>query len=668
MANIMKVSNDMTVLGFKDFISIKHLPFVGKNFQETMELVIRYSLRNKVDLSKVLNQLSQNNFHTALITRVFGDVRRFVPKLDKVLMPTLLFAFIESSLTQAGINFTSAEINVVKMMHLSLFSQWGAVIESSLPAAVAYYDKLTPTVTDLQEDMIRVFMTKRAAEFVVPDLPRERISAPLVAQILLDVYTDVQRSVVTVNNISEHVKVVLDVLRDYLTDSMRFDKLHSDPQFQAFSTNFTLLSFAKMFTEKSELRKYDGWFVASSIREVTDYLRSEEADITVYRVRDLAAICTSYRMVNENTKQIKATLLTPNFRLVNWAHWFYRELAYGDRFSKLFTFRDPTGVISDSVKALSPEFLETQLVATIYDFSQYDMRNDSSFTSFNLLPAKDANDLKMAMALSKSNFIRFDLGPIEAPESNGNSVEFFYEIDDAIVTAFAADVVKMDSVRVAKTFSPDAVIAYSKVQLESSIAYPLKIQTLEFAAKDSMLDTTSLRIHGTPLNTEIVMRDTYYEGGKPIAKGGHVKTSDFIFNGDPLFLINISYSSYLTSAIDNLLVSLIDAMGIASSISHVKARLLNNVWMSIKKHSNSNEFEWAASNFRRLIDVPIDPRAPQDATRNYVKSVLAFFRFSYILGTSVNPENLAKFMNLVFDGQIDIIGMLTDADIKKIAT
>lgn len=658
MAQIIKMTKDISALSFKHYVSIKSFPFIGSSFPETLSLAIRYAKKSNIDIAVVFNKLSAANFATQLVTRVFGDVRRTVARLEKVLIPSILFSFIDSAISATNLTLTKKEVVIVKMIHLSLFKQWGAVVDSSIPASVSIYDKLTPSREELLMDMIRVFTTNKSLDFIPKDLPKDRVSAPLVAQHLLDIYTDLHTAIVNINNIDDQMRVIFAVLKTYIQDEMVFPHLHSDPSFMAMTNNITLVNMALSQDTTATVSKFDGWFVDQSIKSFNEYIRSEAADIVIYSIDQLASTHSAYRFVNENNKQVKAIMVTPNFKEVKWAHWFHRELAYGDQFVKLLKFRDPSGIIEPTTKTLSPGFLEEQLVTTLSDLVQYMPDLKSGYSQIDLMPPGIKKDMLQYLAMSRSEHISI----------TKDGIEFYYRLDDALVTTHDISVTRFDSTKVARTFDPWNVIAYSGKIPTSSLAFPMRVQTLELISEGVMFVKEDIIDQGLALNTAINMNDSFYVDGVPIGLGVAVTVKDFIFNGDPIELIKISYSKYLTSTIENLIDNLTAYMVATQSISHIKARIFQNFWAAIKKNATTQEFEWAASNYRRLLEVRMDPTRPQDASRNYVKSVVALTRFAFALGTNVSIDKLTTMMNGIFEGQIDIVGMLNDNEIARITT
>lgn len=662
MAELIKVTSEMSILWFKDFSSLKGRNFVEEDFKNTMNNMVRYSLRNSVDINGLLNRLSLTNFHTNLVARVFGDIRRFIPKLEKVLMPSLLFSFIDTSLAASGLALSSPEINIVKMIHLAMFKKWGAVIDTSLPASVEKFDHMFPTVDNLVADMYRVMLTKRATEYTLPDLPKEKISAPLVAQMMLDTYVEIQNQLVTLNNVRDHINVVLHVLNGYIKNELEFPHLQNDMQFRSLTSNFTLLRMASSHNAPLAPSKYDGWFISAAIKEFIEYLRTDYSDIGLYKLSDIANICTVNRMINEKSKLVKAVLVTPNLGPIKWTHWFHRTIAYGDQLSKLVTYKDPTSIIAGCFNAMNPTFLQEQLIATMIDIANHDFRSDMSFDFTSLIDPRFEKELHILIALSKSEYFRW-----KANDKN-LSIEYYYEVDDAVVTVGNATIVTMDTIRVARSTAPSIVMAYSKKQLSSTTAFPIVNQTLEFAAKDALLFTDEIVGHSKPIDRTVTVGDKYFsEGGESVITSD-LTFSSFLFSGESLTFISVSYSDYLTKYLDLLISTLISAITVSSNISYVRVRLLNNFWISMKRNAITNEFEWLASSFRRHLDISMTPTRIQDTSRNYVKSLVALFRMAYVVGTNVETIKFTQFINELFESQIDVIGLITDSEIKRLST
>lgn len=662
MAQMQKITNDMTVLAFKNYTSSAKFPFIGENFAETMTNVMRYSLKNNVNIADVVRRLANANFHTNLVARVYGDVRRMINRLEKVLIPSLLLSFIDSSLSASGLSLTKHERTVVSMLHMAIFKQWNALIATPLPATITRYDKLIPTIEDLVSDMVRVTITQRIAEFKLPDLPSEKISAPLVAQTFLEIYSDIQRQLVTVNNVQAHVQTVLASIKGYINDNIVHVHLLKDPQFMALANNLTLLTMAAEHSGDVAPSRYDGWFASTAISEVTDYLLKTDADIQVYSLSEIASTLNVTRSVNDNTKQLKGVLITPNYNGMKWIQWFHRNLSYGSDFVRMITFRDPTSVVTNSLGIMPPDFVESQVISTMLDMAQYDNGADASLSIINLLPPAVARDLMTIAAAYRSNFVKMD----PADDKKNVAIEFYYELDDSIVSSFSDNVIRMDTLRVARTYLPEIVCAYSKKQISATSLFPIKSHTLEIVAKDSLLPTELTENHSFSMDAELHLSDSYLIEGVSTARSAKIKLSDFLFNGDPISLISVAFSPHLTESLDLLLTSWLALLTASQSVSHIKVRAFTTVWNRMRTDLLTGEFEWLASNYRRHIEVPINPRLPQDATNNYLKSMLAMFKFTYILGTSANSDLVNDLVNTLFDSKVDIIGLMSDQDIRRL--
>lgn len=659
MARILQKPEELNVLAFKDFRSLKSDPFVGTSFEETLKLMIKYASKNKVDLPELMNRLSNTDFSAQIVARIYGDIRRNIARLDKVIIPSILFDFIDSSIIASNMGaLNPQQINIIKMLHLSVFKEWGAVIDQMVPTAVETFDKLTPTGEEIVRDMIRVVITNSVNGLKLEALPRERISSPIVVQKLNEMYVTAHNAFVNVNNIQMQFQVVLDVLKDWLNDTLKFKFIVNNPAFEALTRNFTLVKMALESDVPSMLKDMDGWFVEQSIQAVNEYLRSDDAEIRVYKMSDVASVINTYRMVNDKIKQLKSVLVIPNYRDVKFIHWFHRTVDIGKNFSRLLTYRDPTDLVESSVKKLSLSFLEDQLVSMMQDAVQYVSDLNTGFTFNSLIDSKLEDDLLLYAAIVRSNQIKLEQG----------SIEFHYPIDQSIVVANQFDVGTFEVGRIARTPSAVIVVAFSGKQPENHTAYPVRIQTLEKFAETHLIMTEQRDINTRSMNDEFVVKDTYYRNGEKEGRQKSVKLENFIFNGDPLTLLKVSYSPVLTEGATALMVMISEQMKAVQKIPFIRTRMLQAFWLSIKEVSSSPQFAYASSNYRRFVGAEIDPMRPDDSGRNYVMSTISLFRILYSLGTGIDAGVLTESLNQIFTGEVDVMGILTDAEIVRLAT
>lgn len=658
MARTINNPGEMTVLGYKDFVSITHYPFVGNSLAETLQLMVRFAHKKKVELPVLLNKLSGSMFAIHLTSKIYGDIRRHIPRLEKVIIPSILFDFIDSSVTQANLTMTEHEITLIKMLHLSIFKQWDAVVEQRVPAVFERQTKFAPTDEELLSDMIRVRIASSVKDIDAVSLPREKISAAIVIKTLNEMYVSLHNAVITTHNVADQFRTVIDIVKEWANGELKMTQLLGHSVFQSMISNFSLIKMAMDSNNTNSLTHKDGWFINSALEAMSEYLRSDQADIQLYRISDVASVVSIYRFINDHTKQVKKVTMIPNMRDVKFVHWFSRGINIGTDFSLFTSHRDPSELIEKVFSGMSISFLEDQLLKTSADVVQMMSDLSSGFTFRTLVDPDLEADFVIFSAMAKSDSVII----------NDRSMEYNYRVDSSVVITKEHSVGTYEFGGMARSSSPVSVLAYSGKVIDASRPYPIRTQTIEKAASEYFVMSDQVESYVRPLSTVYSIKDRYYENGLLAGKVKSLTLGDIIYNGDPISLLNVATSPALATTVSRLMNEIVNELTVAENSPHIRSRLFMTIWASIRDISQQPNFIYAASNFRRFMDIEVDLVRPEEAAKNYVLSTISMFRMLYALSTGVSIDVPNSFVNAIFEGGIDVVGLLTDAEMIRLST
>lgn len=648
--------NEMTALAYKDYVSIVSRPFMDKTVGDTLLNIIRAATYRDVDLAQLMDKLSGSSFAEQLVTKCYGDIRRSLPKIEKTLIPNVLFDFIDDALSRTNITVSEDEAVFIKMLHLAIFSSWGAVINQAVPTNVTNYSKLTPDRKGMVTDMIRVFRSKDLVNFKVKELPKDRTTAPIIVDALLTVYAELAVEIVAVDNTARKVDAVLGAIVLWINDSLIHSHIVNNQAFQSLVNNMSLIRMAlKHFTVDTVPRTVlsDSYFLDMAIKDMSEYLRSEQSDIRVYRVAELAATHNVHRFINQKSKFLKGVLVAPNFDDIKFIQWFHKRIGVGNHYVRLISSADPTSMISAAVSTLDHKFFANELLRAMGDISQH-MVGDGVATEF--FKAPDGDDFLIYAALVRSEQVRVDV----------KSIEYVYKMDDQIsIDSHSLASVKTDVGQLARTTSAMAVCAMSGKQPTDYIPFPLRKQTVEDFATSYLLPK-NVEV-GKALDNEYKFKDSYRVEGEDKLFSKPTKLSDIVFSGTPVSLVNVAFSPVLKDILGRYVASLHSKILMADSLPHIKLRIANNVWLAIKSFEKTTDFGYHAANYRHFHEIPIDPMRVSDAARNLIQSNLAMVRILLNIGTGVSEDVMSTFFQTVFNGTLDSMSIISESEIARIA-
>lgn len=656
MPKTLHKPSELTALAFKDYVSIVSRPFMEPNFGDTLLNIIRSATYRDVDLSKLMDKLSGSAFAEQLVTRCYGDIRRSIPRIEKTLIPNVLFDFIDDAISRTNIELSEDENIFVKMLHLAIFSGWGAVINQAVPTNLTDYNRLTPDRKALVTDMIRVFRSKDLGKFQLKELPKERTTAPIIVDALLSIYAELAIEIVAVDNTGRKVDAVLGAIVLWLNDQLVHSHIVNAQAFQSLVNNITLLKMAlKHFTPETAPKTVtnDSYFLDMAIKDMGEYLRNDLSDIRVYRVSDLASTHSVHRFINSKSKFLKGVIVSPNLDDVKFIQWFFKKIGVGTQYARLIGTSDPTSMISAAVSTLDHRFFSNELLRAMGDISQH-MVGDGVATEF--IKAPDGDEYLMYCALARAEQLRID----------SKVFEYVYKMDSQIsIESHTIASVKTDVGQLARTNSAMAVCAMSEKQPTEHTPFTLRRQTVEEFAPNYLV-SKKLDI-GKAIDNEFKFTDSYKVEGENKVFSKPVKLSDIVFSGSPISLINVAYSPILSGILGGYVKSLHSKILMASSLPHIKLRVANNVWLAIKSFEKTTDFGYHAANYRYFHEIPIDPGRVADAARNLIQSNLAMVRILLNIGTGVDGRIMTEFFSTTFLGTLDSMSIISEAEIARIA-
>jgi flavin reductase (DIM6/NTAB) family NADH-FMN oxidoreductase RutF len=657
MPQILNQPSELTALAYKDYVSVVSRPFIGSTFGETLSLIIRKAVSFKIDFASLMNKLSGSTFAEQLVAKSYGDIRRTIPKIEKTIIPSVFFDFIDSAIANTGADFSDDERVIIKMLHLSIFKSWNAVLDQDPPATLVNYDQLTPARNDLINDMIRVYRSKEISRMEIKPLPSERVSAPIIVDSLMTIYASILTNIVSADNISRKVDAILGAIVLWINDSLEHTSIATSPNFVALTRNITLVKMAqKQFTLANVPKTVvnDAYFIDLAIKDFQEYLRDDSADLRAYRVQDLAATHHVNRYMNHKSKTVKAVLIAPNYDDLKLIQWFHKRISIGSSYVKLLTSTDPTGVITGVTAALDHKFFASELTKVMGDLAQHTIGDG---VTTRVIKAPKGDDFLTYLALTRS----------EQAKLVGSDLEFVYKMDESItIESHLISAGRTDVGALARSKSAFAVCTFSGKQPQDAIPFPLRVQTVEKYADTNLLPKGFITGHA--INQPVKMRDSYMVNDKEVVNQKPVSLADIIFTGVPMDLMFVAYSDIFSDVISELVKALNSCLLLAPSMSYMRVRAANNIWLAIKGFEKSTDFGYHSSSFRNFLDIPIDPSKPADAARNFVQSNLAMARMMLHIGTGADLGAVSDLLQTVFSGKLDAISLITEAEIARISS
>jgi hypothetical protein len=580
-----------------------------------------------------------------------------MPRIEKTLLPNVFFEFVDDALESVGGDFTDNERVFVKMLHLSIFKTWGAMIEQNVPANIAVYDVLTPTRKSLISDMIRVHKIKELKSLTIKPLPSERITAPIIVDALMTIYAELIVSLVATDNIAKKVDAVLATIVLWIHDKLPNAYVATLPAFVAITRNITLVRMAQKHFTIDNIPKgviNEGWMVDYSIKDFNEYLRSDAADIKVFRVSELAATHSVNRFINSKTKSLKGVLVVPNIEDLKFVQWFHKQINIGSSYAKLIPTNDPTSVMGAIAEGLGHKFVHSQLVRTMSDIAQH-TKLDAITTE--IINAPHGEDFLMYCALVRSETVKLE----------GQDIIYAYKMDDALtLDAHNMSAGLTDVGQIVRTKYPMAVCSFSARQQIETIPFQLRIQTVERIAEQYLIPSDFEA--GSSVSRSFKFLDNYFVEGEARSFQEAISLEDIVFTGSSLALVNVTFSEYLSQLTSTMISSLVAKIKMAPQLSHLTVRLANDIWLAFKSVEKNSEFMFHATNFRHKLQIPIDPSRPDEAAKNYVQSSLALTRMLLSIGTGVEAKVIADLFNIAFTGKHDALSLISDAELTRIAT